>query len=158
MTSLLFRVVGEPVAKARPRASARGGKVRMYTPTKSAQAEWRIREVFLATFPEHEPWVGPVSIRATAYLPMPASIPKKRRALALPIHRPDCDNYLKTILDSLNSVAFRDDSQVVTVTCSKRYALEGPPAWNIELTLLDGAMNDQENAAPYLRTAGSKEA
>jgi len=134
MSRLTFRVVTDPVAKARPRASFRGGQARIYTPAKTKDAEWRIRTTFCETFPQHEAWVGPVSLAITALLAMPQSIPKKRRDSALPVTRPDVDNYLKTVLDALNGVAFKDDSQVVSVACSKRYALVGPPAWEIDLS------------------------
>ena len=36
--------------------------------------------------------------------------------------RPDIDNYLKAVLDGCNGVAFLDDSQVVAVYATKRYA------------------------------------
>lgn len=34
--------------------------------------------------------------------------------------RRDIDNCLKAVLDALNGIAWRDDSQVVSVTCTKR--------------------------------------
>ena len=40
----------------------------------------------------------------------------------LPTKTPDIDNLLKTVLDGLNGVAFRDDAQVCEVVASKRYA------------------------------------
>lgn len=129
----MFRVITNPVAKARPRVAIRGGHAHAYTPAKTQEAEWRIRTAFCDTFPGHEPWLGPVTLSITAWLAMPLSIPKKRRDVAQPIRRPDVDNFLKTVLDALNGVAFKDDSQVVTVMCSKRY-VAGPPAWEISLS------------------------
>ena len=35
--------------------------------------------------------------------------------------KPDCDNLIKSILDSLNGVAYKDDSQVTDVHIKKRY-------------------------------------
>lgn len=100
----------------------RGGKARAYTPAKTVEAEWRIRSAFLDWFPNHQPFTGPVELHVVVWRKMPTGIPKARRHDALPIVRPDADNYLKTVLDALNGVAFTDDSQVVTVNCSKRYA------------------------------------
>jgi Holliday junction resolvase RusA-like endonuclease len=40
----------------------------------------------------------------------------------LPTRKPDIDNVLKVILDSLNGVAYIDDSKVVEVIGRKRYA------------------------------------
>jgi Holliday junction resolvase RusA-like endonuclease len=124
-------VITDPVAKARPRIAMRGGHAHAYTPAKTQQAEWRIRTAFCEKYPDHEAWIGPISLAVTASLSMPASIPKKRRETALPVTRPDADNYLKTVLDALNGVAFKDDSQVVRVLFAKRYATDGPPAWDI---------------------------
>lgn len=41
-----------------------------------------------------------------------------------PLTRPDIDNYIKPILDSLNKTIFVDDSQVYELTCKKKYVLE----------------------------------
>ena len=145
LMKLAFRVVTDPVAKARPRASFRGGKALIYTPANTKDAEWRIRTAFCSEFPDHEVWAGPVTLVITAWLSMPKSIAKKRRATALPVSRPDCDNYLKTVLDALNGVAFADDSQVVTVTCSKRYVDGAPPAWEISLSQEDCCVTAYEH-------------
>jgi Holliday junction resolvase RusA-like endonuclease len=51
---------------------------------------------------------------------------KKEKALNLPKHmfptkKPDSDNICKAILDSLNEVAYHDDSYVVELVASKYY-------------------------------------
>jgi Holliday junction resolvase RusA-like endonuclease len=51
---------------------------------------------------------------------------KKEQALNLPKHKfptkkPDGDNIAKAILDSLNAVAYHDDSYVVELVASKYY-------------------------------------
>lgn len=109
-----------PVAKARPRVAVRNGKAHGYTPTKTQQAEWQIRQAWMA---QHGavPATGPVGLVVTAFLKMPSSMPKKRRLTAQPTPRPDIDNYIKTVLDALNGVAFLDDSQVVHLIAQKAY-------------------------------------
>ena len=43
-----------------------------------------------------------------------------------PTKRPDVDNVLKAIADSLNGLAYADDAQVVDMRASKQYdAIEG---------------------------------
>ena len=39
--------------------------------------------------------------------------------------KPDCDNIAKAVLDALNGLAYKDDSQVTELTVRKLYAEEG---------------------------------
>ena len=68
------------------------------------------------------------SIRANieAYYKIPKSYTKKRlesirAGIEYPTKKPDIDNIAKIILDSLNKIAFDDDSQVVELTISKMW-------------------------------------
>ena len=125
--SLLFRVNGIPQGKARPRFT-KGG--RAYTPAKTRRYEEAVREAAqLAAqaqgFIKHDKGT-PLKASVTAWFPVPASWPKKKRAAALsgalyPAVKPDADNIAKAVLDALNGIAFHDDKQVVSCTVSKRY-------------------------------------
>lgn len=58
---------------------------------------------------------------------VPGSWSKKKRAAALegsirPTGKPDCSNMVKLVEDALNGVAWRDDSQIVSLGVRKRYA------------------------------------
>jgi Holliday junction resolvase RusA-like endonuclease len=48
-----------------------------------------------------------------------------------PITKPDTDNYVKLILDSMNGLFWRDDAQVVEITASKHYS--GNPRIEVKL-------------------------
>jgi len=68
------------------------------------------------------------SIRAsiTAYYKVPKSYTKKkiqaiRDGLEYPQKKPDIDNVAKIILDSLNGIAYKDDSQVIELSVLKRW-------------------------------------
>jgi Holliday junction resolvase RusA-like endonuclease len=148
MPELCFEVVTVPVAKARARVAIRGGRAHAYTPRKTENAEWRIRTAFLERFPGHQPFAGPVELEAVAWLDLPSSMAKKRRATARPVTRPDVDNYLKTVLDALNGVAFVDDSQVVRVTCAKRYTEVLPSMWEITIREITVSPMAQPIASP----------
>lgn len=126
-------VYDAPTAKGRPRVVVRNGHARAYTPSKTQQAEWRIRTEWIAAHGV-SPLEGPLAIDVIVYVAMPKSVPQKRREVAMPTTRPDGDNYLKTVLDALNEVAWKDDSQVVDIRVAKRYALDGPPRWEVEVT------------------------
>ncbi|MGU8281019.1 RusA family crossover junction endodeoxyribonuclease [Clostridium perfringens] len=61
-----------------------------------------------------------------AYYKIPKSYTKKRvqvirEGLEKPTKKPDADNIAKIILDSLNGVAYKDDSQIVDIRIIKKY-------------------------------------
>lgn len=69
---------------------------------------------------------GSIRVRIIAYYKIPKSYSKKRVQAILegkeqPIKKPDADNIAKIILDSLNDIAFHDDSQVVELIVTKRW-------------------------------------
>jgi len=69
---------------------------------------------------------------------MPKSDSKKKRAAKLageirPTKKPDIDNCIKAIADSLNTIAYKDDTQIVKVVAEKRYS-EKP---RVEITIAD---------------------
>ena len=64
-----------------------------------------------------------------AYYPIPKSTSKKRKemmlqGILLPDKKPDCDNILKCIADSLNTIAYDDDKQIVHMDIEKYYSEE----------------------------------
>ena len=63
---------------------------------------------------------GPVSMTLLFTMYRPASTPKTRTPPA--VKKPDLDKCMRAIFDALTGICFRDDSQVVTVTASKRIA------------------------------------
>ena len=133
MTDALLHVVvlDEPVASARPRVVTRGGHAHAYMPSKTVRAQWRIREALTtAAGVDWCPLTEPVRLTVTAFVRMPASIPKRSRLTALPSRRPDLDNLVKTVMDGA-SILWRDDAQVVELHASKRYAVDSLPCWEI---------------------------
>jgi Holliday junction resolvase RusA-like endonuclease len=73
------------------------------------------------------PLEGPLKVAVTAFLAVPASWSNKKRDAALagiiwPVGRPDADNFQKAAWDSLNSIVWVDDSQVVDARIVKTYA------------------------------------
>ncbi len=132
---LAFVVYAEPVAQGRPRVAVRGGKPHAYQPARSAQAGWEIRQAARAALGAQEPFSGPLAVTVTAWVRMPASVPKSRRLTAQPTRRPDLDNFVKLTLDGCSPL-WVDDSQVVELSAAKRYALDGPPRWAITVEAL----------------------
>lgn len=69
---------------------------------------------------------GPIKVFIVAYFKIPKSYTKKQReAIKIgelyPTKKPDSDNIAKIILDALNSIAYKDDTQVVDLVIVKRY-------------------------------------
>ena len=122
-----FFVPGQPVGKGRPRATVRAGRARLYTPAKTEKYEARVALFAQQAMAGRPVMAGPVALSVTALFPIPPSWPKKRQAAARAgteqhTKRPDADNCAKAILDGLNGVVWKDDSQVVTLSIEKRYA------------------------------------
>jgi len=126
MTSSTITVVigGEPVAKGRPRMTRRGFA---YTPAATRKYEAHGRLTAQMAMNGRPPITTPVRAEIVIDLPVPSSWSAKRRAAALrgeirPTTRPDCDNYVKAGLDCINDIVVADDSLVVELVVSKRYA------------------------------------
>lgn len=119
-----FTIPGVPVPKARPRVV----KGHTYTPKKTKDYEALVKDVYNLTVGEY---LGDSAIVATIdlYFPIPESYSKsKKKRIAdgeiKHTKRPDVDNCAKAILDALNEVAYRDDSQIVESRITKHYAID----------------------------------
>lgn len=118
-----FEILGTPVAKARPRLGKYGNT---YTPTKTTNYESLVKYTFKSNFPDHKPYLGIVEANITAIFEVPKSYSKKKTKELLETHdnytnKPDLDNIAKIILDSLNKIAYQDDSQVTVLHLNKEY-------------------------------------
>ena len=116
-------IPGEPQGKLRARVSKFGA----YTPKKTVNYETYIKELFVIKYPDFIPLAGALIIELMAWLTIPKSTSKKRRGLMLkkiirPTKRPDVDNILKTSMDALEGLAFKNDNQIATVLASKFYS------------------------------------
>ncbi len=110
-----FTIPIEPVAKARPRLG-RGGHV--FTPPKTKKFESQFVQLakkFQPTLPRS----GPIEVRLGFFVAKPKST--KRH---YPTIKPDVDNLAKAVLDAMNGRFYEDDSQVVTLTLTKRYSID----------------------------------
>lgn len=95
---------------------ARHGIVRLFDP-KLAERK-RVGETLKQYFPK--PLEGPVKLEIHAYFKAPckAEIGKWKTT------RADGDNLAKCLLDMLQSIAYLDDSQVVSLHVQKKWAAE----------------------------------
>lgn len=123
-----FTVPGEPVGKGRPRFARVGAHVKAFTPEKTVSYENLIKLEYQqqcrgASFDKDTQ----LDMRIMAYYTIPKSISKKKRKLMLehkirPMKKPDMDNVMKVVADSLNGIAYHDDVQVVDTALRKFYS------------------------------------
>lgn len=78
-----------------------------------------------------------VRVEIDAVFPIPKTWSKGKKAQAsvgkiVPDTKPDTDNIAKAVLDALNGVAYKDDSQVTELSVRKRYGEIGHVAVRIE--------------------------
>jgi Holliday junction resolvase RusA-like endonuclease len=134
-----FSISGTPVAKARPRGfKNRQGQIRMYTPKKSKDFEYAVRQRAEKVF--DKPLPGPVSLSICFYMPRPKRLCWKTKPMPAIFHTslPDCDNLAKSCLDGLSCVAFHNDSQVAKLYVQKMYHAGGEgPKTTIEIQELE---------------------
>ncbi len=121
---LTIHVPGDIRGKGRPKFG--GGRV--YTDAKTLNAEAWVRHCAIQAI--GQPCLeGPLSLVVNIAVGVPASWSKRKQVDALaglvrPTGKPDVDNTLKLLADSLNKIVWRDDSQLVDVTVIKRYGRE----------------------------------
>lgn len=123
-----FTILGEPQGKGRPRFQKAGQYVRTYTPDKTVAYENLVKVEYRRQCGDYMFEKGrPVDIRILAYYPIPKSVSKKKQAMMIanelrPMKKPDTDNVVKVILDSLNQIAYHDDVQAVDCQVRKFYS------------------------------------
>lgn len=127
-----FVIPGEPKAKARPRVTTKGIT---YTPKSTVEYENWVKQCYLVKYGQTM-LEGEVKATIKAYFGIPKSTSKKKRKSMLngeirPTKKPDTDNIAKSVLDSLNGIAYKDDSAVVALQVDK-YFDENP---RVEVTL-----------------------
>ena len=122
-----FKLDADPVGKQRARYARRGNFVQTYTPDKTRNYEALIKEAATEAMGSSEALQTPVSLYLYIRVPIPASATKKRlQAIASgeekPTKKPDASNILKSVEDAMNSVVYKDDSQIVNIHISKVYS------------------------------------
>lgn len=112
-------IEGEPKGKERPRKGKYGN---IYTPRTTQEYEKHIRNSY-----EGPKFEDAVYIKIQAYY-----LKAKSSKGLFPLKKPDIDNVAKIILDSLNGVAYADDTQIVRLTVIKEWTTDYP---RVEVTL-----------------------
>lgn len=127
--SVFICVPGEPVGKGRPRIGRRGKHAMMFTPQKTVDYEQMVKAEAEKSMARSTPFAGPVELKLQIFTGIPKSYPKRKAEAArlgkiAPTKKPDIDNVVKTVCDSLNGVVWVDDVQVVDLHVTKRFGEE----------------------------------
>ena len=122
-----FEVPGKVIGKGRPRLNSYTGVV--YTPTKTKDYETLVEQYFLLKYPRFKILEGRIKVSIIAYFSIPkatkkADINEMLENNISPTKKPDIDNIVKVVLDSMNKFAFKDDNQITKIDVEKKYGLE----------------------------------
>lgn len=99
--------------KRRTKATHAGNHFRVYTPIESQHEEQMVAAAYKGKLYE-----GPVVLELHIYRTLPKSRPKRVKSEP-DTYKPDIDNIIKSVMDGLNGVAYKDDSQVVEIKAVK---------------------------------------
>ena len=122
-----FEVPGKVIGKGRPRLNSYTGVV--YTPTRTKDYESLVEQYFLLKYPRFKALEGRIKVSIIAYFSIPkttkkADINEMLENNISPTKKPDIDNIVKSILDSMNKFSFKDDNQITKLEVEKKYSLE----------------------------------
>lgn len=130
-----------PVAQPRQRHGVVNGHVRNWTPKDHPVQTFKAAlqmAVSQAKDKPTAPLAGPLFVEMYFFLPRPKGL-MRRKDPEGPVPcpaKPDIDNRVKSVMDALNGLLWRDDSQIWHIDASKWYAgKEQLPG--IELTVYD---------------------
>lgn len=129
---ICFEIEGMPMGQPRPRFTSIQGHTRAYEPVKAKEYKSYARLKCVQALKD-EGVDMPVPVAGTGYRidivafkEPPKSFSRKKAIMALkgelvPVTKPDLDNVAKIVLDALNGVMWRDDSEVTALSVHKVY-------------------------------------
>lgn len=112
------------VGKGRPRFNTK--TYTTYTPEKTKAFEEKLKMYFIKKYRRPEVSENPFKIKILAEFKPPKGTSKKmlQKLCDKPYtKKPDLDNIIKAILDSLNGLAYKDDNQITQIISEKKYGL-----------------------------------
>lgn len=125
-----FVIPGKCIGKERPRFSRFKGFIKTYTPKKTKDYEKLVKKSYIEQGNTNGRLLdGAVKAEICFLFEPPKNVSKKVRQKMIDGEIPytskiDIDNGVKSVLDSLNEVAYKDDATVDELHASKKYAEE----------------------------------
>lgn len=123
-----FTIEGKPQGKARPRFTKRRNKTRCYTPKKTVDYEELVKYEYIRQCKSY--YFGDdtaLCVLINIFYPIANNTKKSIKKdmveeIIRPTKKPDIDNVIKIICDSLNGIAYKDDAQIVELNTYKYYS------------------------------------
>lgn len=122
---ITLQIDGKPIPWKRVGNRVVQGQVYSYDKQKQEKQKvlWQLRPQY-----SDEPFLVPLKLDITFYMPIPKATSSKKRQQMLtdfikPMKRPDLDNLEKFYLDCLTGFLFHDDAQITDLHASKVYSL-----------------------------------
>ena len=122
---LSFFITGSSVAQGRPRFRRTGNSVHTYDPAKSKSWKESVRWQCIEFMRKEKKGMieGAIHADLVFLLPRPKSLPKKVKDH---VKKPDLENLEKSILDALEGIAYKNDSQICKKSTMKLYETKIP--------------------------------
>jgi len=122
-----FTIPGVPKGKGRPKFSKRGQYTSVHTPEETVLYENLVKTEYIrqcgkVRFGSEDA----LRMEILAFFAIPNSVSIKKKSamtdgIIRPTKKPDADNILKIIADSLNEIAYKDDAKIVETIVKKYY-------------------------------------
>lgn len=112
----------EPIACPRPRVSKFG----VYYPKKYQDYKDYLK-YYLTLLNLNKFEDKPLYLNIVFNIQIPNSLSKKKKLElngTYVIKKPDLDNYLKSVMDAMNSIVYKDDSQISSISIIKKYVID----------------------------------
>ena len=118
MKAMTIEVPGDPIAQPRVKVSTAGGFARAFVPKAHPVHAYRDAIAMTWRTAVGRQLEGPLRVEIDLVFRRPKSSKRSHHTV-----RPDASNCAKAVEDSLNGVAWHDDSQIVELIVRKRYGL-----------------------------------
>lgn len=114
----------DPVACPRPRVTRFG----VYYPKKYQEYKDYL-ELYLKSLNIKQLDEKALYLKVEFNIQIPNSLSKKKKQELNGTYvtkKPDIDNYLKSIMDGMNGIIYKDDNQIASINIIKKYVIEKP--------------------------------
>ena len=113
-----FRIIGYPVGWTAPKQGIRKGSTKRNFYQSPQLKRWQ-ETIRAQIITKHRPILedGPLVVVLTFFIERAQANKKK----PLPIIKPDLDNLIKSTIDAMKKLVFKDDNVIVDIQASKRW-------------------------------------